>query len=112
MWDPAKVIVKLTVPHGLRIWRKLHLAADVASNTLVAATLTTNSEGDTITRQEVPTTGPSSGGSAEGEQLSRRNRDRVPAVRSDFDLVHIAEALAGFRGALMISRITAAEFSL
>jgi hypothetical protein len=57
--DPCEGMVKLTVPHGLRIWRKLHLAVDAASNTLVAATLTANSEGDTITRREVPTAGPS-----------------------------------------------------
>jgi hypothetical protein len=49
----------LTVPHGLRIWRKLHLAIDAANNTLIAATLPTNSEGDTITQREVPTAGPS-----------------------------------------------------
>jgi hypothetical protein len=31
---------------GRRIWRKLHLAVDAATNTIVAATLTTNGEGD------------------------------------------------------------------
>jgi len=31
---------------GRRTWRKLHLAVDVATNTIVAATLTTSSEGD------------------------------------------------------------------
>src|SRR4051794_29285374 len=31
---------------GPRTWRKLHLAVDAASNTIVAATLTTNAEGD------------------------------------------------------------------
>jgi transposase len=31
---------------GSRTWRKLHLAVDAASNTIVAATLTTNGEGD------------------------------------------------------------------
>jgi len=30
---------------GRRIWRKLHLAVDAATNTIVAATLTTSSEG-------------------------------------------------------------------
>jgi len=32
---------------GRRTWRKLHLAVDAATNTIVAATLTTSSEGDT-----------------------------------------------------------------
>jgi hypothetical protein len=31
---------------GPRTWRKLHLAVDAATNTIVAATLTTNNEGD------------------------------------------------------------------
>jgi hypothetical protein len=31
---------------GRRTWRKLHLAVDAATNTIVAATLTTSSEGD------------------------------------------------------------------
>lgn len=31
---------------GPRTWRKLHLAVDAATNTIVAVTLTTNSEGD------------------------------------------------------------------
>src|SRR5687768_17722348 len=32
---------------GRRTWRKLHLAVDAATNTIVAATLTTSGEGDT-----------------------------------------------------------------
>jgi hypothetical protein len=53
---------------GLRAWRKLHLAIDAATNTIVAATLTTSGEGDAS--QVGPlleqTTGPIDGVMADG----------------------------------------------
>lgn len=72
---------------GPRTWRKLHLAIDAASNTIVAASLTTNSEGDAS--QVGPLLDQTTGsleavmadGAYDGEPTYRRVAERDPAAR-------------------------------
>ena len=71
---------------GRRTWRKLHLAIDAATNTIVAATLTTSSEGDA--GQVGPlldqTTGPidtvMADGAYDGEPTYQTVAERDPAA--------------------------------
>lgn len=72
---------------GPRTWRKLHLAIDAGSNTIVAATLTTNSEGDAS--QVGPLLDQTTGsleavmadGAYDGEPTYRRVAECDPAAR-------------------------------